>query len=302
MQWKKSLQVLSKLKSRKKKSKVDVLIAFDKGIASALGAELAMLFSHAGFSVKTILLDGAQDYISPVLLKEITGHSSWTDDHKPGWLKADIEYQTAVIIEPSKEFQVQLFSCVNEQESCVNQSVYAKYILKHCKMLKILQKCDIIDNSTNTDVNKQFIAIPDNNLMLRSVFEEILSEAVSLAAAKSLDGQIAYYFSGNIENIEYVQELRKAFTDAGITETDAKSSEEQAKIIISKEDKTLEIIIEGIAENMPATANLIFINKHKNGLILKDSIETRLLPQFSCQSCYSRLVSYLKICLSKENI
>ncbi len=291
------------MKSRKKKSKVDVLIAFDKGIASALGTDLAMLFSHAGFSVKTILLDGAQDYISPVLLKEITGHSSWTEDHKPGWLKADIEYLTAVIIEPSKEFQDQLFPCVNEQEGCINQNVYAKYILKHCKMLKILQKGDLTDNSTKSDVYKQFIAIPDNNLMLRSVFEEILSEAVSLAAAKSLDGQIAYYFSGNIANIEYVQELRKAFADTGITETEARASEEQAKLIVSKGNKTLEIIIEGMTEdNIPATANLIFISKHKNGLILKDSIETRLLPQLSCQSCYSRFVSYLKICLSKDNI
>ena len=91
--------MLSKLKSKKKKNKQNILIAYNKSIASMQGIELAMLFCHAGFSVKTILLDGAEEQISSELLKEITGHAPWSKLHKPNWVKADIKYPVAVIFD-----------------------------------------------------------------------------------------------------------------------------------------------------------------------------------------------------------
>lgn len=79
--------MLSKLKSKKKKNKQNILIAYNKGIASIQGIELAMLFCHAGFSVKTILFDNAEEYISRELLKEVTEHAPWSNSHKPSWVK-----------------------------------------------------------------------------------------------------------------------------------------------------------------------------------------------------------------------
>ena len=85
------------MKSKKKKNKQNILIAYNKSIASMQGIELAMLFCHAGFSVNTILLDGAEEQISSELLKEITGHAPWSNLHKPNWVKADIQYAVGVI-------------------------------------------------------------------------------------------------------------------------------------------------------------------------------------------------------------
>ena len=87
------------MKSKKKKNKQNILIAYNKSIASMQGIELAMLFCHAGFSVKTILLDGAEEQISSELLKEITGHAPWSKLHKPNWVKAEIKYPVGIVFD-----------------------------------------------------------------------------------------------------------------------------------------------------------------------------------------------------------
>ena len=63
--------------------------------------------------------------------------------------------------------------------------------------------------------------------------------------------------------------------------------------------KEIEIVFEADEAEIQPTKNRIYVSKHKNGLLLIDSIETRLLPHFSCQSCYSRLVNYLKVELTR---
>ncbi len=75
---------------------------------------------------------------------------------------------------------------------------------------------------------------------------------------------------------------------------------EVSKVIISNEKKQIEVVLEADETDIKPTENRIYISKHKNGLLLIDSIETRLLPQFSSQSCYSRFVSYLKIELTRN--
>ena len=93
------------MKSKKKKNKLSILIVYTKSIAGMQGIELAMLFCHAGFSVKTILVDNAKEHISSELLKEVTEHAPWSSSHKPNWVKADIKYPVCIVIEPSKDFQ-----------------------------------------------------------------------------------------------------------------------------------------------------------------------------------------------------
>ena len=418
--------MLSKLKSKKKKNKQNILIAYNKGIASIQGIELAMLFCHAGFSVKTILFEGAEEHISSELLKEVTGHSPWTCSHKPNWVKAEIKYPVGVIFDekiplnppltkgvkdnisenkddnngvtttainkrkktPSVELSLAsspnslhfggasecenndsnngiatpLIACSNQtpQSLCDSSPTirggasdsftakFVEYINKHCKTIKILQKKDISEPSSINDVNKQIIEIPHNPLKLRSLFEKILSEVVVLASSKALDGKITYNFEGDFSNIDYVKDLEKAFADAGIDANDEIATaltavgsqplqslaspnpasppfvgqhlhdsspnsldfedascscvkREVSKVIISNEKKQIEVVLEADETDIKPTENRIYISKHKNGVLLIDSIETRLLPQFSSQSCYSRLVTYLKVSLERKN-
>ncbi|MBQ2594527.1 MAG: hypothetical protein II567_14765 [Candidatus Riflebacteria bacterium] len=372
------------MKSKKKKNKQNILIAYNKGIASIQGIELAMLFCHAGFSVKTILFDNAEEYISRELLKEVTEHAPWSNSHKPSWVKAEIEYPVGIIFDEKIPLDPPLTKGVKEGTSenndsnngiatpliaCSNQTPqslcdssptirggasdsftakFVEYINKHCKTIKILQKKGLAEPSSANDVNKQIIEIPHNPLKLRSLFEKILSEVVVLASSKALDGKITYNFEGDFSNIDYVKDLEKAFADAGIDANDeiamtltAVGSQplhslaspnpasppfvgqhlhdsspnsldfedascscvkrEVSKVIISNEKKQIEVVLEADETEIKPTKNRIYVSKHKNGLLLIDSIETRLLPQFSSQSCYSRLVTYLKVSLERKN-
>ncbi len=322
--------MLSKLKSKKKKNKQNILIAYNKSIASIQGVELAMLFCHAGFSVKTILLDGAEEHISSEILKEITGHTPWSNLHKPNWLKAEINYPVGIIIGASDCFT----------------NTFVEYIKEHCGFIKILVNKESALNQDSDDIKKQIIFLPDNLLNLRSLFEKILSETVALIAAKTLEDEICYRFEGDLSKIDYVKELEKAFAEGGIEknwiatpshcsamqpplptvfdfqppqllrdsspnslhfggESDCENEVSASAIwgasivIISNGKKEIEVVLEADEAEIKPTKNRIYIFKHKNGLILNDSIETRLLPDLTCQRCFSRLVNYLKVELTK---
>ena len=334
------------------------------------GIELAMLFCHAGFSVKTVLVDNAEEHISSELLKEVTEHAPWSNSHKPNWIKADIKYPICIIIEPSEEFQRMVLAendgigtaAINKKTPSVELSLdsspnslsfgeaskyendastsvikgasdgittkVVEYIKEHCETIKILQKKDLAEQTAVSDVKKRIIAIPDNPLQLRKLFEGLLSESVALTAAKALDGEITYRFEGDLSKINYVKELEKAFAEGGV---DAKNgiatpphcsamqppqsrsarqlpqssiggaSDDVAKLIISNGKKEIEVVLEADEAEKEPTENRIYISKHKNGLLLRDNIETRLLPDFSCQSCYSRFVTYLKVSLTRKN-
>ena len=410
------------MKSKKKKNKLSILIVYTKSIAGMQGIELAMLFCHAGFSVKTILVDNAEEHISSELLKEVTEHAPWSNSHKPNWVKADIKYPVCIVIEPSKEFQGMILAendgiamahseprkddsnsliatapqCYALQQPPQSRSArqlpqssiggasdgittkIVEYIKEHCKTIKILQKKDLAKQTVVSNVNKQIIAIPDNPLHLRKLFEKLLTETIALTAAKALDREITYHFEGDFSKIDYVKDLEKAFAEGGIQtnngiatahaeprnddiingiamaphcgamqpplptvfdcqplqslassnpasppfvgqhlcdsspnslrfggasefEKDASAStfEGASRVIISNGKKEIEVVLEADESEIKPTKNRIYVSKHKNGLLLIDSIETRLLPDFSCQSCYSRLVSYLKTELTR---
>ena len=337
--------------------------------------ELAMLFSHAGFNVNSILLDNAEKHISSELLKEVTEHSPWSNTHKPNWVKADIKYPVCVIIEPSVEFQeMVLAENSGEASSARNGDNYASYIKSHCNFIKILQREEMASHSISNDLNKQIITLPNNPLKLRSLFEKLLSETVTLTAAKALDGNITYSFEGDFSKIDYVKELEKAFAEGGIEKisinyplrnemlqkyckednllvlrhpsvrhssdisatcshpvarlhaailggspqvealkdvnienskeslsVNEKTSNCKAKIIIFNGKKEIEVVFEANEAEIEPTESIIFVSKHKNGLLLTDKTETRLLPDFTCHSCYSRFVTYLKVSLTRKN-
>ena len=337
--------MLSKLKSKKKKNKQNILIAYNKSIASVQGIELAMLFCHAGFSVKTILLDGAEEQISNELLKEITGHAPWSKLHKPNWVKAEIKYPVGIVIEPTEGILenssvTALHSqcnplCLATQDTSPNQRFgedlrensstkgegnksdwiatpsarnddsFVEYIKEHCRFIKFLVNKESALNQQSDDVKNQIILLPDNPLNLRSLFEKILSESVVLTAAKALDGGISYSFEGDFSKIDYVKNLEKAFAEAGVEKdwiatASANPRNDDVVAVISSANKSIEIVFEADEAEIQPTKNRIYVSKHKNGLLLIDSIETRLLPDFSCQSCFSRLVSYLKVELTRQ--
>ena len=334
------------------------------------GIELAMLFCHAGFSVKTILFDGAEEQISSELLKEITGHAPWSKLHKPNWVKAEIKYPVGVIFDEKIPLNPPLTNGVEEKKpekddnnneiatpTARNDAIFVEYIKEHCGFIKILLNKKSALNQDSYNIKKQLILLPDNPLNLRSLFEKILSEAVALTAAKALDGGISYCFEGDFSKIDYMKDLEKAFAEAGV-ETNSEiatahaeprnddinngiataphcsamqppqsrsarqlpqssiggasefekeasasafagASDDVAKLIISNGKKEIEIVLEADETEIEPTKNRIYVSKHKNGLLLIDSIETRLLPDFSCQSCFSRLVSYLKTELTR---
>ncbi len=357
------------------------------------GIELAMLFCHAGFSVKTILSDGAEEQISSELLKEITGHAPWSKLHKPNWVKADIKYAVGVIFGETIPLNLPLTKGVEEKTTqsqhcsamqpplptvfdcqplqslaspnpasppfvgqhlrdnsatrshpvarlhtavhggsptihggaskCVNDDIFEEYIKEHCGFIKVLLNKESALNQDSDDIKKQIILLPDNPLNLRRLFEKILSETFTLTAAKALDGGITYRFEGDFSKIDYVKDLEKAFAEGGIDSNDGitapinkrnktpsielslASSPNSlrfggaSRLIISNGEKEIEVVLEADKAEIEPTKNRIYVSKHKNGLLLIDSIETRLLPDFSCQSCYSRLVNYIKVELTR---
>ncbi|MBP5469406.1 MAG: hypothetical protein J6Z11_09190 [Candidatus Riflebacteria bacterium] len=286
------------MKSKKKKNKVNILIAYNKSIASIQGIELAMLFCHTGFNVNSILLGDAEKHISSELLKEVTSHSPWSDSHKPNWVKSNINYPICVVVEPSEEFQKMVLGDDDDK--------YSRYIKEHCGFIKILQKEEIASHSHTNDLNKQIIKLPNNPLNLRSLFEKILSETVKYIASKALDGEITYILNGDFSNIDYLQDLGKAFAEAGIkrnwiaTPSARNDDNHNCSVVLTKGNKQIEIVLEANEAEINPTENKIYVSKHKNGLLLIDNIETRLMPNFSCQSCFARLVTYLKTELSRN--
>ena len=363
------------------------------------GIELAMLFCHAGFSVKTILFDGAEEQISSELLKEITGHAPWSKSHKPNWVKAEINYPVGIVFEPTEEIlKTPSVTALHSQcsplrlamqstspnqrfgedlhdsslasrgasEHC-NDDIFAEYIKEHCGFIKFLVNKESSLNKQSEDIKEQIIILPDNPLNLRSLFERILSESVALTAAKALDGGINYCFEGDFSKIDYVKDLEKAFAEAGMEIATASTKPRNDEVVsvaphcirndnavdegiendwiatdcyavsplsqpladssparrgassarnaapsvfcFAKDSspinggassrKEIEIVFEADEAEIKPTKNRIYVSKHKNGLLLIDSIETRLLPDFSCQSCYSRLVNYLKVELTR---
>lgn len=323
------------MKSQKRKTTKpqNVLIAFNKGIASSQSIELAMLFSHAGFDVKSIFFDGAEEYVSTAAIKEITDHSPWSDDHKPGWIKADFTFATGIVIEPDTELWNRCLetdfenlekeaekdnTSSNSPELSQNSSKnvwktreFLNCINARCQRIKILTHKENLEKFINARNNLEVIALPDNPLNIKKIFEQILSDTTKYIATKSLDKGLTYSFEGKISDIDYIPELEKAFAEYGIEHQKADGCEPQdtefspsmslfSKIIVSKDNKKIEIVLEDGSDKQP-DESLIYINKHKNGLILTDKTETRLLPQFSCKSCYSKFMEYLKVELSRNN-
>ena len=287
-----------------------------------------MLFCHAGFNVNSILLDGAEEEISANLLKEITGHSPWSNENKPNWVKADIKYPVCVVIEPSEEFQKVLLTENDEIATPLaeaatrshpvarlhspilgayrNDDKSLRYIKEHCEFIKILQKEEIANQSLSNDLKKRIIAIPENPLKLRNLFEKILSDTIRFVASKVLDGEITYCFKGDFSKIDYIKDLEKAFVEDGVekswiaTPSARNDGNYSSSVVLAKGEKEIEIVFEANEAEIKPTRNRIYVSKHKNGLLLTDSIETRLLPDFSCQSCFARFVSYLKTELSRN--
>ncbi len=267
-----------------------------------------MLFCRAGFSVKTILLDNAEEIISSEILRDITGHSPWSKSYKPNWVKTVIKYPLCVIIEPSEEFQKSIFyenDKDNQNNSEINNNdIFSNYIKENCESIKILQKIESIENVYKDDIRKQIITISDNPLKIRASFEKIISEAVRFIASKSLEDNISYCFKGDFSKIDYRNELEKALFNAGFSfksPNDENDKEQiEPKVIVTNNTKEIEIILESPQDNISPSQNKIYIFKHKNGLLLTDFIETRLFPDFSCQSCYLRLAEYLKVALNRQ--
>ena len=315
--------MLWKLKSAKRKTtkKQNVLIAFNKGIASAQGIELAMLFSHAGFDVKSIFFEGAEEYVSAAAIKDITEHSPWSATHKPGWLKADFKFETGIVINPipgvgdlgleADGNSTVITSSDEHSEFCDNTKRFFDCIFSRCLSVKLLTVKDNIEKFSSLPENCKVIALPDNLLRLHEVFEQLLADVVKLTSSKALNGGITYSFNGDINNIEYIKDLETAFKEYGIEATQTAGAGDwglgvgeasigtTSSIVFSKGDKALEIAFEYDGDKQP-DKGLIYINKHKNGLVLTDSIETRLLPDFSCKSCYSKFVEYLREEMNRE--
>ncbi len=314
-----------------------------------------MLFCHAGFNVNTILLDGAEEEISANLLKELTGHSPWSKANKPNWVKADIKYPVAVIfdgkiplnspltkgIEDNTQIIYSDFTfnkpslraegvAIQNHQLDISCNKYADYIKEQCEFIKILVDKESAINQQFNDLKKQIIAIPDNPLNLRSIFEKILSETIRFTASKALDGGITYSLKGDFSKIDYLNDLEKALAEEAVEKSwidtslacndtcdDIATSSncgcnaappvicfaKDSSLVnggVSSENRRIEIVFEADEAEIKPTRNRIYVSKHKNGLLLTDSIETRLLPDFSCQSCYARFVTYLKTELSKN--
>lgn len=296
-------QVLSKLKSTKRKTtkRHNVLIALNKGIASARSIELAMLFSHAGFDVKTIFFDGTEEYVSAAAIKELTGHSPWTVSNKPGWTKADIRYVAGVYISSVPQ-PVSINNADGTTSDSLGNKVFTDYLLSQCDRLSFVVNDEASKSFKITSVNQQIVVLPDNLLKMNIIFESILAATTKYAAAKALYSAMSYTLQGDLSPIDYLDEIKKAFAEYGIEEEPAQNSDcQNSRIQLKNSEKQLDIILEQKPHDCSfPNALVVYIEKHKNGLLLTDKTATRLLPDFTSKSCYSRFVEYLMTELTRN--
>lgn len=313
------------MKSRTRKSKTRVLIAFGKGIASTLALELAMLFSHSGAEVRAALIDNGSEWVAEAPLKQICGHSVLTVSHQPGWFFAGLKFDAGLVIGPSTLAQQQLTSGLTADP-------VIDYIKTSCRHLNILQNrqqlpADLEQISSRISFNELPAQPMRCNQFFQKIFADITARLAAQALLKHSTSQIHYEVPPQLKTVAepcpiWLHRFKTALESSGIMPIDGNQNPDifisaydgpqidcEGKLsTVSPEAKwhdnarlTVSFIAPETADSaINASRQHIQVKRLANGLVVYDQNGPRLLPDVSGQCCFERLAEFLAVNLGRE--
>lgn len=303
---------------RTRKNKTRVLIAFGKGIASALGLELAMLFCHAGIEVRTAFIDNGNEWLAESPIKQLTGHAVLSSQHQPAWFFGEQKFATTIIIGPSGLSQQHLCSGASNDQ-------IIEFILKSSQTIQILQNRQLIPEADcYNPLTLYFSEIPSQPAQIPATFNKVFADFATRQANRNTLQKMAFTLTYSLPDElkstfndlpAWVYRLQQALLQAGLSRST--EADETANLVIEAYDGPLFVnkqicnhpqgslntnkdsfIVSffGPQSNeaeLKATDNHIFVKRLKNGLQLVDIHGTRLLPDVSGHCAFTRLAAYL---------
>lgn len=310
------------MKSRTRKAKSRVLIAFAEGIASSFAIELAMLFCHAGSEVKTAFIANAAEWVCQKPLKDICGHAALTMENRPAWVN-NHRFDLTVVINPSASVQQQLCS---EQSS----DPVIEFILKKGGLLSILQTASLLPQKCDFNAERIFFQeLPENPFQLHRAFFNAFSAATILLAGRNKPYRKTFFIqhagkkaseSSEIEAPEWISGIKKALLQSGFTMAEPVNAE----LLITNSDCHEDDISPTpsghkltnqhhqslLIDFVPPDCNHTFqdlpaghlkVQRTEKGLLVYDLNGVRLIPDLKNHCAFSRLASMIDILLQKNN-
>ncbi|HNX75841.1 MAG TPA: hypothetical protein PLM07_10220 [Candidatus Rifleibacterium sp.] len=322
------------MKSRTRKNRTRVLIAYGKGIASALALELAMLFSHSGAEVRAALLDGGSDWVSEAALRSICGAAPLSAGHRPGWLTAAQPFSAGLVIAPTPAEQQQLVGDVPADP-------VIGYLLGSCRQISILQHTEHLVACSEGSDSLFFAELPNQPLRLSAFFQQVFADQTARLAARVLNppwraaictmpaeahavatdaesGESADSAKSPVESqamAAWLPRLSRALRQRHILQV---SAGQPANIMffeagdgahagswppVGQSEARLSVYFiapETSESSIRADRQHIFVRPQANGLTVYDEHGTRLLPDLSGRCCFVRLADYLVVSLGRS--
>lgn len=279
------------MRSRKRPSKIRVLIIPQQGIASAMVHELAMLFCHAGADVFFAISEPAGKWFSPELAKAITGNDVFSETLRPAWLKSRHGFELAVTFAAPEDLHEE-FSRLIEKASCLEILSSENALPKHRFQQKTLVRHH---------------QIPADVAQLTSFYQALFASQMRLLAGrKFLEGaaasESAKRQNNDSESSDNRKRLAQALIDAGFSEKPGKNRMNLALIdacepLPTSSADDLQALIFPDAESfkdaeLPAVGQiLIFLEDDR--IHLKTSTNSRIIPSIGGQCCFTRLAEIL---------
>lgn len=272
------------MRSRKRPSKIRVLILPEQGIASAMVHELAMLFCHAGADVFFALSEAAGSWFSPQLALETTGNQAFSETSRPAWLKSKHRYDLAVVFAGTsilpEEFAAQLFKADH---------------------IDLLLPAGSATPTAVSQTERPHI-LPARPEKLPEFYQQLFAAQIRLLSGKrQLAGRS---FSGlQLEKGEpasdqaaLLKKLHRSLLDRGFF------SGRQGQLVFSAPEQVaanaagINAVLHSEAqsyENAVSTSdNLLHLRLEAERIHLKTRNNSRILPTIGNQCCYTRLADF----------
>lgn len=272
------------MRSRKRPSKIRVLILPEQGIASAMVHELAMLFCHAGADVFFALSEAAGSWFSPQLALETTGNQAFSETSRPAWLKSKHRYDLAVVFAGTsilpEEFAAQLFKADH---------------------IDLLLPPGSATQAAVAQTERTHI-LPARPEKLPEFFQQLFAAQIRLLAGKRQLAGRSFSFllpeKGNTASGQtaLLNKLHRSLLDRGFF------TGRQGQLVFSApENATIHATDINVAlhseaqsyENAVSTSdNLLHLWLEPERIHLKTRSNSRILPTIGNQCCYARLADF----------
>lgn len=304
------------MKSRTRKAKSRVLIAFGEGIASSFAIELAMFFCHAGYEVKSALIDRAGDWVCQAPLKQICSSPVLTSEHRPPWFYNHQTFDLTMIVNPSALAQHQILEG-NSPDPVI------EYIIQKGGLINFLQPRACFAAEGSYDPARFFFReLATQPLHIGRSFHNAFASATALLAGRKAlsDKHFAISFSSSEQSNndvagwpDWICKLKDALLQSGLTISKHDST---ADLTISAYDSShhktpVKFVAQQPAESgrnnlsvvfidtnleiatETASENHLLVQRMHNGLRVFNSNGVRFLPELTSHCAYSRLALML---------